>query len=210
MNMYFSFFLIASLTILSPGPGVAMTMSNALQLGKRATLFGIVGLTAGSVTVALICASSLGIFIAHSPNRIAQLKLLGALYLIYLGSKLWRGSTLKLEQQTYSDESVVRRFFTGLSLQLMNPATLLFFVTVLPQFINFEGNYFLQFTELVLIYGALMLLIHCTYAKLAREARQRFDSRASLLLFRRVSGTIFFLSGILMIATNPIFLSTTL
>jgi homoserine/homoserine lactone efflux protein len=204
MNLYLSFFLIASLTILSPGPGVAMTLSNALQLGRRATLSGIVGLAAGSITVALICASSLGIFITHSPKNIAQLKLCGALYLIYLGLNLWRASNLELKPPAQINEKVARKFFTGLSLQLMNPATVLFFITVLPQFINYETDYFSQFTELILIYGVLMILIHCTYAKVARRAKQWFLTSRGLILFKRASGTVFCLAGMLMIAENPI------
>ncbi len=60
MAGYGLFLILATLTVLSPGPGVVLTITNALRHGWRGALPGIFGIASGAFIVAGICASSLG------------------------------------------------------------------------------------------------------------------------------------------------------
>ena len=60
MHSYGVFLLFATLTVLSPGPGVLLTLSNALRHGFWGALPGILGIASGAFVVAAISATSVG------------------------------------------------------------------------------------------------------------------------------------------------------
>ena len=66
MKHYSLFLLVASVTVLSPGPGVVMSLTNALRYGLRGTFGGILGIAVGALMVAAISATSLGVLLATS------------------------------------------------------------------------------------------------------------------------------------------------
>ena len=53
MHVYLLFLLMAGATVLSPGPGVVMTLSNALRFGARGTMGGVLGIATGALVVAV-------------------------------------------------------------------------------------------------------------------------------------------------------------
>ncbi|MFN8822024.1 MAG: LysE family translocator, partial [Betaproteobacteria bacterium] len=66
MTLYLLFLAVAALTVLSPGPGVLMTITNALRFGFKGTVGGIFGIAAGAFLVAGISATALGAILATS------------------------------------------------------------------------------------------------------------------------------------------------
>ncbi len=144
MAGYELFLILATLTVLSPGPGVVLTLSNALRHGWRGALPGIFGIASGAFIVAGICASSLGLLLAASATAFTVLKYIGALYLLYLGIKMWRTQRF-IPELTATSPRPWRRFGEALSIQLLNPQGGVFFLAVFPQFIKPEGDYYRQF-----------------------------------------------------------------
>lgn len=59
MKLYSLFLLVASVTVLSPGPGVIMSLTNALRYGLRGTFGGILGIAVGALVVAIRCTYAL-------------------------------------------------------------------------------------------------------------------------------------------------------
>ena len=167
MNLYLLFLTVATLTVLSPGPGVLMTLTNALRYGLRGTIGGILGIAFGALLVAGISATTLGAVLAASALAFTVLKLAGAAYLIYLGARLWRSPPVPVASEQAHQASFKRRFLEGLSLQLTNPKAIFFFLSVFPQFIEGEAGFVGQFALLVLTYAALVVVIHTGYALFA-------------------------------------------
>lgn len=95
MQLYAMFFFMATLTVLTPGPGVVMTLTNTLRYGLRRAAGGILGIAAGTLLVATLSATGLGILLATSAVAFTLMKLLGAAYLIYLGLRLWHSPALQ-------------------------------------------------------------------------------------------------------------------
>jgi threonine/homoserine/homoserine lactone efflux protein len=88
------YMLIASLTIATPGPGVLFTLTNTLNYSLRHAMAGIIGVAAGMGVIAIVAASSVGAIITTSQLALLAVKVTGAAYLIYLGSKLFRSVPL--------------------------------------------------------------------------------------------------------------------
>ncbi|MCR1810779.1 LysE family translocator [Sulfurospirillum sp. hDNRA2] len=194
MSLYLLFLVMATLTVLSPGPGVVMTLTNALRYGVKGTVGGILGIAFGALLIAAISATSLGIVLATSALLFTVLKFIGALYLLYLGLKLWKAPPLNLNAGDLHKASFSKRFFEGLSLQLTNPKAIFFFLSIFPQFIDKnEVHYIMQFSILVLTYSSLVILIHCLYAFFARKARTWLTSeRGGRLINKGASITFMF------------------
>ena len=194
MKLYALFLLMAGTTVLTPGPGVVMTLSNALRFGMRATLGGVLGIAAGTLVVAAISATSLGVLLAASPLAFAAIRLCGAAYLAYLGVRLWRARPMQLAEAV-PVAPVGRRFLEGLALQVTNPNAILFFLSIFPQFIEPGAGHAAHFAALVLTYGALVVVIHCLYAAFAGKARHWLASDRGGRAVNRIAGASFVFFG---------------
>jgi len=193
---YFLFTLVAASTVLSPGPGVVMTLSNALRKGYRGTVGGIFGVAIGALFVAGVSATSLGLLLAASSFAFNTLKFIGAAYLIYLGLKLWFSSAFTFAELHAGEGGLWATFLEGLTLQLTNPKAIFFFLSVFPQFIEREENYPTQFFILVLTYSTLVIFIHSLYAFFAKRAKHWLTSEIGSRLIKRMSGTAFVFFGV--------------
>ena len=195
MTLYPVFLLVATATVLSPGPGVVMTLTNSLRHGFRGTFGGILGLSAGALAVATLSATGLGVLLAASALAFTVLKYVGAGYLIYLGIRLWRAPAYRFEERAPEATGLGRRFLEGLSLQLTNPKAIFFFLSVFPQFIDHTREVGGQFALLVVTYSALVVLIHCGYALTAQWARPGLVSERGGRAVNRLGGAAFVCFG---------------
>lgn len=186
---------MATLTILSPGPGVLKSLTNAITYGRREAFIGILGLVCGVFCVACLSASSLGVVLASSENAFRLIRLAGALYLVYLGLRMLyapAGLSLVKPQQPARfslkakpgglSRMLNRRFLEGLVLQFSNPKALIFFLAVLPQFIDRQQAYLPQFALLLATFCLLLALIHSLYVLAAERAAGWIRTAGSGLL----------------------------
>lgn len=195
MKLYTLFLLMATVTILSPGPGVVMTLTNAMRYGMRGTLGGILGLALGILVVATISATGLGVLLATSAMAFTVIKFVGAAYLIYLGIRLWLAPVRRLSEHAVHDARFGKRFLEGMSIQLTNPKTIFFFLSIFPQFIDPAESYPLQFAGLAISFSVLLIIIHILYALSARRARNWLASERGGRTLNRVGGSLFIVLG---------------
>jgi homoserine/homoserine lactone efflux protein len=203
MKSYWIFMLMAAATVASPGPGVVLTLTNSLRHGVPTAFRSILGVAAGAVVMATVSASSVGLLISTSEAAFTTVKLAGAAYLIYLGWKLWRSAAAPLPAPgAQPSRSGSRHFIEGLSLQFTNPKSILFFMSILPQFIEDSSPYFAQFAGLVLTYAGLVVVIHCIYALLAHQAQRWLASDGGSRAARQLGSAAFIFFGILLASSH--------
>ena len=196
MENYLIFLLIAIITVLSPGPGVVLTLTNTIRYGTTGAIGGILGIAFGTFIVAGISATSLGLLLVTSSIAFTVMKFVGAAYLIYLGIKLWRSPSVRIELSDKPSKNRKRQFVEGLALQLTNPKAIFFFMSVFPQFINFDHGYTVQFLLLVVTYSLLVVIIHLLYSLLAKSARYWLASEKGGRIVNRLSGGTFMCFGL--------------
>ena len=126
---------------LSPGPAVFYVVAQATRAGMRGTLPAATGILSANAVYFALSATSLGAMIAASVRFFTAVKWMGAAYLVYLGIRALRESGASGAVDLRSDAAVAprarRRIYLGaLTLQLANPKALLFFLALLPQFIE--------------------------------------------------------------------------
>lgn len=139
-SLYCSYLLIVVLIVLAPGPDTMVVLKNALAGGARGGLLATLGIFAGTVIQGSAAALGLGLLITRSQPLFHALKWIGAAYLAYLGCQAlrgaWRGHYEGLAAPRRGRTSGFRRWREGFLSNLTNPKVLVFYLSVLPQFIN--------------------------------------------------------------------------
>lgn len=189
--------VVATLTIASPGPGVILTINNAIQRRAANTLSGIFGIASGVLTVSVFSATSIGVILATSAVAFTAAKLIGAAYLIYLGIKMWGSQVSVNTHVELKDKSNAKCYIEGLSLSLTlsNPKPILFFMSLFPQFIDSQGSYISQFVTLSFTFCCLVILIHSGYAFVASVAKTKLLAANGRKALNKVSGSVFMCFG---------------
>ncbi|MEE9326430.1 MAG: LysE family translocator [Cocleimonas sp.] len=206
MEQYLLYLIIVVITVASPGPGVILTLSNAIRHGVKPALSAVVGIATGILVIAIISASSLGLLLASSAIAFTVLKYIGAAYLVYLGVKLWRSPVMDFsgcsdknrrqgEVRSIKKMHYGLRFKEGFLVSLLNPKPIFFFMSLFPQFINHQQSYLLQFTYLTLTFCAVILVVHTTYTLAANSIKGWLSSTRGSKMVNRVGGSVFVLFG---------------
>ena len=154
-----SFAVLAGLLTLLPGIDTAQIL-RAVTVGGRstgyATLFGILG---GVWVWGIAAALGISALLIASEIAYTVVKWIGALYLIYLGAKMWIDSR-KITHETIqarieSKSTFLKSFTRALFITLSNPKNGAFYVAVLPQFLPHEVPAVLGGFILATIHNAL-------------------------------------------------------
>lgn len=133
-----TFLLALCLLELSPGPDMMMVMARGIGQGRRTALFTVIGMifVSGVIQVSMLVLGLASLVHAY-PLALDLLRWAGALYLIWLGIKLLRGSqsagTRMNQKKGISDWQAIK---DGAVNNLTNPKSLLFMFAFLPQFVD--------------------------------------------------------------------------
>lgn len=172
-----AFVVAAAILIAIPGPSVLFSVGRALVLGRAGGLLSVLGNALGLLPIIVAVAFGVGAFVAQSVVLFTVLKVVGALYLGYLGVQAIRhrrdASAALTAPVTRS--SRWRQLGQGFIVGVTNPKTIAFFVAVLPQFVSLEaGSATVQLLELGLVFFVLALIGDSTWALAAGSARDWF------------------------------------
>lgn len=164
-------FLLTSLILeLTPGPNMGTLASLALERGRRAGLTAVGGVSLGLAIVGVLAALGLAAAISESPAIYQALRWAGVLYLLYLALDAWRNAGGGDIVASPSDGGSL--FAHGLMLNLLNPKAALFYIAVLPTFIDPARGFLLgQNLILVAIYVAVATAVHAGVVLLAAWLR---------------------------------------
>jgi len=157
LPVFSAFTLAAFVLTVTPGPDMTLFLGRALSQGRAAGMAAMFGAATGVVIHTLLAAFGISALINASPNGFLALKIVGALYLLWLAVQAIReGSAFSLEETGRKPKSLVSNWLAGIGINLLNPKIILFFITFLPQFVSptdanaagkmiFLGFYFIVF-----------------------------------------------------------------
>lgn len=153
----------AAALVAAPGPGQALVMARTLQGDLRAGLLTSVGLNLGTVVHTVAAALGLSALLLASATAFTLVKLVGAVYLVFLGARMVARS-LRTRRVAEAQEPELaapriqssRLLLHGALTGVLNPKVALFFLAFLPQFVRPErGAVFAQFAVLGLVLATL-------------------------------------------------------
>ena len=180
--MTFLLFLAAACVIaLSPGPGIFYVATRTLADGRRAGLASSLGTGLGGLVHVAAGAIGVSALIMASAEAFALLKIVGAIYLIWLGIRTARQARVDVVAAA-GGVSAGRAFRDGIMVEALNPKTAAFFLAFLPQFVDpVAGPIWLQFLGLGLVSVTLNTAVDVIVVIMAARARSMALARPSLL-----------------------------
>ncbi len=186
-----------ALLCLTPGPAVLFVLSHGLAQGGRASLWANAGILTGNAFYFLLSALGLGAVLLASHEVFTAIKLLGAGYLVYLGVRTILGIGLGLRADG-GVRAATRDWATlgrGFALQAANPKALMFFVALLPQFIDPARPIVLQILILGVTSVVIEFFVLAGYGYLAARAAAIAHEPRFVALSNRVSGGMLVAAG---------------
>ncbi|WP_215777844.1 LysE family translocator [Paludibacterium sp. B53371] len=188
-------FVPASLALIFlPGPATLLVAAVAAESKQRAWLT-VAGVVVGDFVLILLAGLGFSAFLACWPNLLFSIKLLGGLYVLYLGGSLcWPAR--RANQPAQAPDGGFRH---GLLLTLVNPKPILFFAAFLPLFVAPQSpSRLLSFLLLGVWFELMNMLYFClvllTSHRLARQGGHG-------VWMSRVAGGVLMLSGSSVLAT---------
>lgn len=191
-SRFLAFLGISILLIITPGPDMATVTKNALSGGRRGVLLTTFGI--GSAILVHVSVATLGLsaLLRAASGLYAIVKLLGAAYLLFLGTQ-----TLWSTRSTPSDAAVpLRRALWGSPYQqgfvsaLLNPKLVIFFATFLPQFLVPGQPVLPRMLLLGVLFDALGVAWLTGYGLLVARVRTFFASPRVHRWMERLTGTV--------------------
>ncbi|NET45286.1 LysE family translocator [Okeania sp. SIO2B3] len=209
MNEFFNgisiqgiFGLVIGILVLAstPGPGILAATSCALASGFRSSLLVIGGIVLGDIIFLFIAIFGLTLVTEFIDNAFIIIRVLGGIYLAWLGWKLWTSAPINLENDDEaSKKTYLKNFTAGLAITLSNPKVIIFYGAFLPVFVNFND---LQVNSIVLIATLMIVIVSLVtgfYTYLASRARLLFKSEKAMTNINRIAGTVMFGVALLVI-----------
>ena len=122
---------------ITPGPDMSLFLAKTMAGGRRAGIASMLGAMAGCCVHTLLAALGFSALLAASVTAFMILKVVGALYLLWLAFDAVRnGSALSVKDERKAELPFWKTFLVGVGINLTNPKIVLFFVTFLPQFVQ--------------------------------------------------------------------------
>jgi threonine/homoserine/homoserine lactone efflux protein len=167
---------VLALSMVSPGPNFAIVTSTAIHVSRRAGVIGGLGLAAATTTWTILTLVGLGFVIAHAAWLFTAIRIVGALYLVFLGAKmLWqaRAPIMTGKEQVAKGEGAI--FRKAYFVSLTNPKSAAFYGSVLAVMLPLHAPLWFS-AAIVAIATLLSALWYCGVAfLLSTEAvRRRF------------------------------------
>jgi threonine/homoserine/homoserine lactone efflux protein len=133
-----AFAVAAFVLAITPGPDMALFVSRTMSFGRAHGFATVLGAVTGIAVHTALVAFGISVLIVAAPAAFWALKIVGALYLIWLAIQAIRSGGGLLVNRINRDNapSFRQSFMTGLGINLTNPKVALFFVTFLPQFVS--------------------------------------------------------------------------
>jgi threonine/homoserine/homoserine lactone efflux protein len=137
LSTLLAYTLASILLFITPGPDMSLWLSQTINSGRNSGLAAVVGTNLGCVIHTLLAAFGVSALIAASHTGFLILKIVGAVYLLWLAVDAIRnGSSLNVGIVDRKPLTLLRSFALGISVNLTNPKVVLFFITFLPQFVS--------------------------------------------------------------------------
>ena len=195
-----AFAAVAIIAILSPGPAILLALRNSITFGTNAVIWSSLGNISGLFCLSASAMLGLGLLLKSSALLFGFVKILGAVYLFYIGVRHLIGGASLLSVEANGATSTVlptqrQLFREGMLIAITNPKPILFFTALFPQFISENAPLLPQFFILTGIFMFLSFVTLLGYSMVAARARAFLRRPLFALWVNRLVGVVFISFG---------------
>lgn len=202
----FEVFLVTAILLnLTPGTDTMYIVSRSISQGRMAGIYSALGISAGIVVHTLLAAFGLSVILMKSAFLFNVIKIIGAIYLAYLGIRMLIAKKIVKEQNSLPKQNNKKIFLQGMITNVTNPKVALFFLAFLPQFIRTDAGVSSPIPFIILgltftLTGGIWCLITAYFSSMATNKLRR-NSKVETVL-NRLTGFVFIAMGIKLLNTK--------
>jgi len=125
---------------MSPGPSLAVVVQCSVNSGRQAGVVFAISHGAGIFVWAMLTAGGVGLVLISSPGIYDLLRLLGSLFLVYLGVRNFMNRPDSDGGDVLADRATIKPLIDGFLIAIANPKIALFFLALFSQFVSVEAD----------------------------------------------------------------------
>ncbi|MBU3014798.1 LysE family translocator [Poseidonibacter lekithochrous] len=186
--------VVAFFYITSPGPAVILAIVNGMRANMKIVMLSSFANVLGLFILSTASIFGLGVLFKTSSNLFLLVKVVGAVYLIYLGIKfLLNKSSFHFDENNEKEKKKSNKtyFLESFFLAITNPKPILFFTAIFSQFLDMHINIIPQFFTLTGIFLFISFTSLCAYAYIAKKSKKWLSNKNRLTWFSRITGGMF-------------------
>ncbi len=183
----------------TPGPGTLAVISKALSSGFKHAIFMSIGMVLGDIIFLLLSIFGLGVIASTFSTLFIIIKIIGGIYLVYLGFKIFMAKTSHFDVASQKNSTLFLDFTAGLAITLSNPKVIVFYVGFLPTFIDLSKLNGSDVVLVVFLVLATLSSILFFYAYFASRAKELIKKPKTQMILNRTAGGVMVLVGCFLI-----------
>ncbi len=204
VSVFFLFFFSTFILSATPGPNMLLAFQYGLNHGVRQTLWVLAGLSFGLFILLVSALLGIDIISRKLPWLLTVMKVVGSMYLMYLGIQSWRhaaenvqfaksseSQSVQIQSKSNGIRTAGQRFRQGMWVSLSNPKAILFFAAFFPKFINFSAPLWPQYVWLTLGFFISETTWQIVYTLGGTKLSGWLGQGSRLLWLNRICGLIF-------------------
>lgn len=188
-----SFFIAIFIFGITPGPGVLAILARALLRGAGSCFMLALGMTISDICYLIAACLGLAVIATSWGELFTLIRIVGALYLLYLGWKTWR-APIDIENLTQNSEQrrkeMAAGFVQGFLISASNPKVILFYIAFLPTFMDLSILSAQDIALASLLTLVALMLGMMLIAIFASRARRFLKSEGAVKNLNRSAGSL--------------------
>lgn len=192
------FCLTSLVLIFTPGPDIIYVLTRGVAQGRTAALAAAAGFSLGNIGHTLLAVCGLSAILASSATAFTLVKIVGGIYLMYIGFKLWRADPSLTLSPTGEHKTAQLIFRQSILANMLNPKVAVFFLAFFPQFVRpAQGSPAVQMLILGLTFVVLTMIGFGLVAVGAGMLNSRLAARPAVSAWlHKGAGAILMLLGL--------------
>ena len=166
---------------ITPGTPRIVIISYSMNYGVRNCIWTALGDVSANFIQATLVIFVIGSFFSDHPLFLNTFKWIGIIYLCYLAVDIYKSRPKGVNSENFSSKSFISFFKDGFLVAGTSPKAWMFFPFIFPQFIDFSGNYIVQFFILISTYMLLDFISLIGYAVLAKKLIAWINANPSVI-----------------------------
>ena len=149
---FFIFLQIILFLFITPGPPRVVIVSHTLNYGLRRSVWTAFGDISANTCQGVLVVFVTGSLLKDNPQALSLMKWAGVLYIVYLAYDTYTAKLTLIKSKSEDLKSRLSFYRDGFLVAGLSPKAIIFFGTIFTSFIDFTGNYILQFVVLMPTY----------------------------------------------------------
>jgi threonine/homoserine/homoserine lactone efflux protein len=200
IDIILTFTLISILLVVSPGPNGILILKNMPLYGKQSAMNNVFGIFLATYLHGALSFFGLSAIILSSAELFMIIKIIGALYLLFIGTKALysvfknnKDIRKKIHSNIKKDKNKSNKIFfiEGFLTQVLNPKVSMFYLAAFPQLIDFKNAVITDIFILTSIHAFSMLIWFAMFIFLLGKSKKAFSSSKIKDIINTVTGVVF-------------------